>query len=119
MARLKGRYLSEDGKTVDYVGLKGDKLFQEFEGLSNQLVHADLAELSSIQRKAFFISMMANNNLFSHYVILNSCVSCRYIQHFDYTWLVPNRPSSQFCDRSQQLLEAYCLLHLWLCFLIG
>ena len=55
-SRLKGKYLSDDGTTVDYVGLKADSLFTEFENLVKQFNFIDLRELNSAQRKAFFIS---------------------------------------------------------------
>lgn len=54
--RLKGKYLSEDGKSVCYAELKKDDLFQEFQSQAEQLVHVSLADLNPIQRKAFFIS---------------------------------------------------------------
>ena len=55
-SRLKGKYLSDDGTTVDYVRLKADSLFTEFENLVKQFNFIDLRELNSAQRKAFFIS---------------------------------------------------------------
>ncbi|XP_057374417.1 uncharacterized protein LOC130695312 [Daphnia carinata] len=55
--KLKGKYLSEDGKSVHYAELKKDDLFQEFQSQAEQLVHVSLADLNPIQRKAFFINV--------------------------------------------------------------
>uniref|UniRef100_A0A0P6HZ24 DUF547 domain-containing protein n=1 Tax=Daphnia magna TaxID=35525 RepID=A0A0P6HZ24_9CRUS len=55
--KLKGKYLSEDGKSVCYAELKKDDLFQEFQSQAEQLVHVSLADLNPIQRKAFFINV--------------------------------------------------------------
>jgi hypothetical protein len=54
---LKGKYLSEDGKSVDYAELRNDNLFKEFQAQSVQLADLELADLSPVQRKAFFISI--------------------------------------------------------------
>ena len=53
---MKGKYWSDNGKSVDYIGLKKDKLFQEFECLANQLSNVDLSKFNAVQRKVFFIS---------------------------------------------------------------
>jgi hypothetical protein len=54
---LKGKYLSEDGKSVDYAELRNDNLFKEFQAQSVQLADVELADLSPVQIKAFFISI--------------------------------------------------------------
>ncbi|EFX70595.1 hypothetical protein DAPPUDRAFT_228243 [Daphnia pulex] len=55
--KLKGKYLSEDGKSVDYAELRNDNLFKEFQAQSEQLADLELADLSPVQRKAFFINI--------------------------------------------------------------
>ncbi|KAI9556981.1 hypothetical protein GHT06_016775 [Daphnia sinensis] len=55
--KLKGKYLSEDGKSVCYAELKKDDLYQEFQSQADQLVHVSLADLNPTQRKAFFINV--------------------------------------------------------------
>jgi len=57
--RLKGKYLADDGKSVDYRGLRNDELFLEFENLVDQLYHVELDQLNLNQLKAFFISITA------------------------------------------------------------
>lgn len=55
--KLKGKYFSEDGKSVDYVQLRNDDLFKEFQTQAEQLAHVTLADLNPSQRKAFFINI--------------------------------------------------------------
>jgi len=55
--RLKGKYLSEDGKSVDYQGLRNDDLFLEFENHVDQLYTVNLDELNEAQLKSFFINV--------------------------------------------------------------
>ena len=57
LSRLKGKYLSEDGKSVDYPALRKDDLFKEFQFQAEQLANIALVDLSLVQRKAFFISI--------------------------------------------------------------
>jgi len=56
-SRLKGKYLSDDGKSVDYQGLRNDDLFVEFESHVDQLYYVDLSELNQAQLKSFFINV--------------------------------------------------------------
>jgi hypothetical protein len=62
--RLKGKYFSEDGKSVDYVKLRNDGMFKEFQTQAEQLAHVSLADLNPIERKAFFISILSYNKLY-------------------------------------------------------
>lgn len=55
--RLKGKYLAEDGKSVDYQGFRNDDLFREFESSVGQLNNVDLSELNEAQLKSFFINV--------------------------------------------------------------
>lgn len=49
--------MSEDGKSVDYAELRNDNLFKKFQAQAEQLANLELADLSPVQRKAFFISI--------------------------------------------------------------
>ena len=49
--------MSEDGKSVDYQGLRNDDLFLEFENHVDQLYTVNLDELNEAQLKSFFISI--------------------------------------------------------------
>ena len=64
MFRLKGKYFSEDGKSVDYIKLRNDDMFKEFQTQAEQLAHVSLADLNPIQRKAFFISIFSYTKLY-------------------------------------------------------
>jgi len=56
--RLKGRYLSCDGKVVDYAGLRRDPMYtQEFMDLVKMLNTISLEELSPVQLKVFFLNV--------------------------------------------------------------
>lgn len=78
--RLKGKYFSEDGKSVDYVQLRNDDLFKEFQTQAEQLAHVTLADLNPSQRKAFFISIFPYTKLY-YTLINNFFLFHRYIQH--------------------------------------
>jgi len=58
MLKIKGEYMSEDGKSVDYVKLKNSDTFKDYVKQSCQLHHLDLTKLSVTERKAFFISIL-------------------------------------------------------------
>lgn len=55
---MKGKYLSEDGKSVDYTALKNDDIFKEVQLQAEQLANVVLSDLTPAQRKAFFISIL-------------------------------------------------------------
>merc|ERR1711928_80414 len=93
--RLKGKYLSDDGKSVDYQGLRNDDLFVEFESHVDQLYYVDLSELNQAQLKSFFISITVSivirlqdcfNKHYLFWFLLFS--SSRCLQHTNNSWIV-------------------------------
>ena len=58
MLKMKGEYMSEDGKSVNYVKLKNSDTFKDYVKRTSQLHHLDLTKLSLTERKAFFISIL-------------------------------------------------------------
>ena len=58
MLRMKGDYISADGKGVDYGALKGSELFLQYVQLSSELMYCDVAVSSDEERKAFFLSIL-------------------------------------------------------------
>jgi len=57
MLKLKGQFISDDGKSVDYSRLKDSDTFKDYVKNSQQLHHLDLTKLSLMEKKAFFISI--------------------------------------------------------------
>ena len=59
MLKLKGQYMSEDGREVHYAQLRDSPLFAEYESVARQLCDCDLMDLQGEgERKAFFISIL-------------------------------------------------------------
>ena len=58
MLRMRGEYMSPDGKGVDYAALTKSELFTHYLQLAGELVHCDISEQSQAERKAFFISIL-------------------------------------------------------------
>ena len=58
MLRLKGQYMSEDGREVHYHQLRSSGLFQDYEDVARQLCDCDLTELDDNEKKAFFVSIL-------------------------------------------------------------
>lgn len=57
LLRLTAEFLDEDGKSVDYLGLRNSSLFHDYEKLSFALHHVDLNTLRPQARKAFVINL--------------------------------------------------------------
>ncbi|XP_065913569.1 uncharacterized protein [Dysidea avara] len=57
MLKLKGEYMSDDGRSVDYVRLKNSDTFKDYIKQTCQLHYLDLTKLSLTERKAFFINV--------------------------------------------------------------
>jgi hypothetical protein len=56
---LKGEFILEDGKGVDYVRMKGSQLFHDYkDSLAPQLQNVSLDDISGDEKKAFFISIL-------------------------------------------------------------
>ncbi len=58
MLSLKGQFLAEDGRGVDYQLLRDSAEFQEYCGIAVRLNTVRLSEQSEIERKSFFISIL-------------------------------------------------------------
>lgn len=57
MLRMRGEFMSPDGKGVDYAALTKSELFSQYLQLAGELVHCNISEQSQDERKAFFISI--------------------------------------------------------------
>ena len=58
MLSMKGRYMREDGRGVDYAALKQSEEFKEYLVKAGALAGADPGSLDEDQRKCFFISIL-------------------------------------------------------------
>lgn len=58
MLRMRGEYMSSNGKGVDYAALKESDLFSHYLQLARELAACNISELSEEERKAFFISIL-------------------------------------------------------------
>lgn len=58
MLQIKGDYMTGEGKSVDYDGIRSSQVFIRYIAECSRLVTADLASLSQSERIAFFISMI-------------------------------------------------------------
>lgn len=57
MLKLKGQFISDDGRSVDYTKLKKSDTFKDYVKNSQQLHYLDLTKLSLMEKKVFFISI--------------------------------------------------------------
>ena len=65
MLKLKGQFMSEDGREVRYAQLWSSQLFQDYKEVARQLRNCDLSALEDEgERKAFFISILKNKSLY-------------------------------------------------------
>ena len=58
MLQMKGEFMTDDGKGVDYAKLTQSELFGVYQSLAGELVNCDLSQMSEEERKAFFISIL-------------------------------------------------------------
>ena len=58
MLKVKAHFISDDGCSVDYDGLKRSDIFKDYVRNCQQLHHLDLTKLNLIEKKAFFISIL-------------------------------------------------------------
>ena len=58
MLRMKGEYMTEDGKGVNYAMLTHSELFERYQSLARELEHCNPSKLDEDERKAFFISIL-------------------------------------------------------------
>jgi hypothetical protein len=52
-----GEFLSDDGRSVDYVGMAKSDAFAAYVAASRELRHVDAAQLTVGERMAFFINL--------------------------------------------------------------
>ena len=57
MLRLKGEFMAEDGRGVNYAGLRESELFKEYQLKSRELKSVDVGMLDVAEKKCFFISI--------------------------------------------------------------
>ena len=60
MLQMKGEYMTEDGKAVNYEMLTHSELFEHYQSLVGELNKCDPSRLEEDERKAFFISILIN-----------------------------------------------------------
>lgn len=58
MLQMKGEYMTEDGKGVNYDMLMHSELFDRYQCLTRELNQCSLSHLDEDERKAFFISIL-------------------------------------------------------------
>jgi len=58
MLRMKGDYMTPDGRGVDYDSLVSSDTFRDYVAMSRLLGQCDLSLLSEDTRKAFFVSIL-------------------------------------------------------------
>ena len=58
MLHMKGEYMTEDGKGVNYEMLTHSELFERYQSLTRELEYCDPSQLNDEERKAFFISIL-------------------------------------------------------------
>ncbi|XP_015767391.1 PREDICTED: uncharacterized protein LOC107346125 isoform X2 [Acropora digitifera] len=57
MLKIKGRFISEDGHTVDYNALKESDLFKEYVKMTAALTQVNLTSLERTEKIAFFLNI--------------------------------------------------------------
>lgn len=57
LMRLQGKFMSEDGTKIDYVGVRTSELYPDFLKEVDGLVHVNPASITTDERKAFFLNV--------------------------------------------------------------
>ncbi|GFS15507.1 hypothetical protein ElyMa_006772300 [Elysia marginata] len=57
LLKLKGKFMSDDGKAVDYVGMKKSSEFADYLKEALELQRVDLSNLNEKEKKVFFINV--------------------------------------------------------------
>ncbi|KAH9496674.1 hypothetical protein Btru_009628 [Bulinus truncatus] len=70
MQKIKGKFISTDGKFVDYEKLKESYEFEEYKKDAADLQTVDLSKMSELERKVFFINIY--NSLTIHGLVENT-----------------------------------------------
>jgi len=55
---MKGSFMSDDGRGVDYVVLRGSKLFEKYSNFARDLRQIIVGGMTEEEKKAFFISIL-------------------------------------------------------------
>lgn len=58
MLSIKGQYLTENGRDVDYSKVGSSQEFSEYCEVANSVCNVDLSSCTEDERKAFFISIL-------------------------------------------------------------
>lgn len=58
MLKIKGTFITEEGRAVDYKALKDSGLFREYVEMTKALKQVDLGCLESTEKIAFFLSIL-------------------------------------------------------------
>ena len=57
MLQIKGQFMFDDGKAIDYNGTRNSDVFAQYLEGCSRLVNVDLEKLTDQQKMAFFISI--------------------------------------------------------------
>jgi hypothetical protein len=57
MLQIKGEFMLEEGRAVDYNGIKTSALFSKYFEQCSRLTNVDLRTLTDLEKMAFFISI--------------------------------------------------------------
>ena len=84
MLGMKGRFMQEDGKGVNYAALKESEVFADYRKMCGELQAVDLSALDPSQKIAFFLSkFLPNVRDMSVYGVLEegylsvACIGCK------------------------------------------
>lgn len=58
MLRIKGSFMSDDGRGINYTALRESKLFEEYQSLSRDLQRTVINGFSVDEKMAFFLSIL-------------------------------------------------------------
>ena len=58
MLKMKGTFITEEGRAVDYTALKDSDLFREYVEITKALKQVDLGSLERTEKIAFFLSIL-------------------------------------------------------------
>ena len=63
MLGMKGSFMSEDGRSVDYKALRTSEVFQKYVGRTKLLQEVDIATLPTREKIAFFLNILIISDL--------------------------------------------------------
>ena len=75
MLSMKGEFLSEDGRGVNYTELSKSDSFKNYVVTAGELRGVDLTECTEQQRKAFFISILSFTYTYYYIYLLRFCIN--------------------------------------------